>query len=651
MKWIIGLYFVLNVLSTYLLTSPLLNESITPFKTNILYESLSVIGNGIILLLILVIGMFFIKKNRTLVKYLIFVTFILNVLLLLLSYYTKNYKTMLSFYNLSLFRNPNAGFAIQIFLDGLYETVFSVQMLCILPVLLFFVFYLIKRKNLLGKTNINIRNKITMLLVSLFISLSSITFFRYQLQRKWPYRIEVPQYGIQMCGVYNYYFAELFIGVDYSDNFYRKVKDEDSDVASFDKNNPDNLNIIDSKKYENGNVGILEGMNLFVIQAEALQNFTISYEFDGKLLMPHINELMKDENMFYFSNTHTIVGIGNTSDAEFSFNTGYYPLGDLTINWEAYDKMFDIQSLPKMFGEEYISYSYNPTIEGFYAHKYIHENFYKFNRFVGFESYEKLYPYDKNHSLYLNKKWVSDEAILEYALQESKKVIEEGKKSYTFAQTIAPHYPFVDISDNYSNQYDYINFKGATSKFNNYLNQIRYNDKVLADFLLKAKDELKDTVFIIYGDHGNSLSKKSYENLFSKEFNYVEYQKMLLEIPVFIYDPSGKINEYINSIDIDTNYMLNRTLSQIDLFQTVKSMFNLESEVSLGVNLFSNESSFAINSKTLDIIADEFYYIVKNDKYYLSNNITFNDMINIIEKIKRFKMANDIELTKKMKTG
>ena len=97
--------------------------------------------------------------------------------------------------------------------------------------------------------------------------------------------------------------------------------------------------------------------------------------------------------------------------------------------------------------------------------------------------------------------------------------------------------------------------------------------------------------------------------------------------------------------------MLNRTLSQIDLFQTVKSMFNLESEVSLGVNLFSNESSFAINSKTLDIIADEFYYIVKNDKYYLSNNITFNDMINIIEKIKRFKMANDIELTKKMKTG
>ena len=648
MKWIVWLYFILNIFSTYLLTSPLLNESIVPFTASVTNIVTSIVGNGVILLLILVLGLFFIKKKRTLSKFLIVITFLLNILLLLLGYFTKNYKMMMSFHNLTLFRNPNAGFAYQIFLDGLYETLFSAQILCILPTILMIVIYFILRKNILGKANINIRRNVILLLISLLVSLSNITLFKYKLDRKWPFRIEVAQYGIDTCGVYNYYFAELFIGLDYSENYYNKVKSRESQIDKYDKNHEHNLNIIDNLEYDNMNVGVLEGMNLFVIQAEALQNFAISYEYENKLLMPYMNELIQDKNMFYFSNMHTIVGMGNTSDAEFAVNTGYYPLGDLTINWEAYDNMFNIQSLPKMFGDEYISLSYNPTIEGFYAHKYIHENLYHFDRFTGFETFNKKYPYHNHQKLYLHKKWVSDEAILDYALEEAKEITSKGKKAFIFAQTISPHYPFVDISSKYSNPYKMIGFKGASRKFNNYLNQISYNDKIIYDFLMKAKDELENTVFIIYGDHGNSLSKKSYENLFSKKLDDFEYQKMLLEVPTLIYDPSGRITRYLTDIEID--YMLNRTLSQIDIFQTIKSMFNLESDISLGVNLFSEEPSFAINSKTLDIIADEFYYIVKNDKYHLSN-ISYSEMISIVDIVKQFKLANDIELTKKLMMG
>ena len=645
---VIVLYFVLNVLVTYLVTSSVFNPNIVNFNTTLLDTIFSTIGNLAILLLLYILGSIFIKRSKSLCRYLIVITFSLNLFLLVLGYFTRNFKTMMSFYNLTLFRNPNAGFAYQIVIDGLTEVVSSIQILCFIPFVLLLISYLILRKNLLDKTNNRFIVKIILLLISLFSSLSTITYFRYQINKNWPFRSEVVEYGVMTCGIYNYYFAELVIGVDYNEDYYNSIKLDEDNLALYNKDLLDNVNIINQKKYTNKNSSILEGMNLFVIQAEALANFVISYEHNGKLLMPYMNEFIKDENVFYFSNLHTVVGLGNTSDAEFAFNTGYYPTGDLTITWNAYDRLFDIQSLPKMFGDEYISDSYNPTIEGFYAHKYVHENFYGFKRFTGFETFEEKHPYQSNVGLYLHKKWVSDQAILEYALGEAMKTLEDDKNFYVFSQTISPHYPFTDLSKSYKTPKEWIDFGKIEKKFQNYLNQISYNDKILYDFMIKAKEELKDTVFIIYGDHGNSISKSSYEKLFQKKLTDIEFRKLLLEIPVIIYDPSGKINNYIDINRLDREHMQTRTLSQIDLFSTVKSMYNLTSEVTLGVDMFSNEPSFAINSKNLDIIGDGFFYTVKNGDYVL-NGINYQEMINIVERIKKFKLANDINLTKKIK--
>lgn len=646
---VVVLYFVLNILVTYLVTSSIFNPNIVNFDTLVINEIISIIGNVAILLLILVIGLFFIKKERNLSKYILIITFILNFLIFLLGYFTKNFKTMLSFYNLSLFRNPNAGFAYQMVLDGLAEMFSSWQLLCFFPSLVLLIIYIINKKNLSGKRKIALSFKMILLLSSLLSSLLSLSYFRYKVENEWPFRSDIVQYGVQTCGIYNYYFGELVIGIDYNDAYDERIKNSERDLKLYDKNSLENINIIDQNKYNNQNVGILEGMNLFVIQAESLQNFVIRFQYKDELLMPYMNDFIADENVFYFSNVHTVVGLGNTSDAEFAFNTGYYPLGDLTIAWEAYDKVFDIQSLPKMFSDKYISYSYNPTIEGFYAHKYVHENLYAFKQFSGFETFERNYPYINHKDRYLHKKWVSDEAILDFAMLNAKNVLTNAKNFYVFAQTISPHYPFVDLSKAYSKPHDSIDFGDLENKFQNYLNQINYNDKVIYDFLLKAKDELDNTVFIIYGDHGNTLSKKSYEKLFNKKITDIEYRKILLEIPVIIYDPSGKISSYIKVNNLNHEYMFDRTLSQIDLFSTVNSLYNLGSEHKLGVNMFSFEPSFLIEPKGLDIITDGFFYSLKNGTYQLEEN-EYNQMIDIVKRIKEFKLANDSYLTKKVRS-
>lgn len=622
-KTFVVLYFIMNLLVTYLLTDSTLNPNIVSFKTSFVSVVSSLLGNISILLMFYVVGTILFKKNKNLYKYLILITLLLNSVLVLLIYFTRSYKAMLSFFNLTLFRNPDAGFADQIIIDGILDIVTSWHVLCFLPfvVLSIYIFF-IKRKQL----NISCTKQTSLLLISLLAIFMVMSIYQKKIKEEWPFKSASPDFGVHYCGVYNYYFMELGLRVDYNENYYRNI-DDSLDIADFNKGKIDDC--------------FLEGMNIFVIQAESLQNFVIK----DKSITPNLNKLILDENTFYFDNVHTVVGLGNTSDAEFTLNTGYYPVGDLTISWEAYDRLFDIQSLPKLFGDNYISYSYNPTIEGFYGHKYVHEKFYGFHKFKGLETYETLYPYSLNRELYLSRKWVSDQAILSLALGDAIDVLSQDKNFYIFLETISPHYPFSLESDKYpDNNYGYQDIR-----FNNYLNQINYIDEVLYKFIIKASSILSNTVFIIYGDHGNTLSKKSYEEFYKREIIDIDYRKMLLEIPVIIYDPSGKINNYIVNKPLDKSYILHRTLSQIDINATICHLFNLNPNHLLGVNMFSDLVSFAIDPKTMDFITDNYFYNYKNKKYKLYKDISFSLMMEEIEYMKQFKIANDNYLTKKIK--
>ena len=66
-----------------------------------------------------------------------------------------------------------------------------------------------------------------------------------------------------------------------------------------------------------------------------------------------------------------------------------------------------------------------------------------------------------------------------------------------------------------------------------------------------------------------------FEKLYDKKMTDIEYREMMLEVPVIFYDPSGILSNYLESNLIDFNNIKNRTLSQIDIFATIKKLFNL----------------------------------------------------------------------------
>jgi phosphoglycerol transferase MdoB-like AlkP superfamily enzyme len=623
------LFIVLNLIIVYFATS--FNEYIVSFNDNFFSILYSFLGNLSILLILAKVGKLLFRKEKSYSMYLLITTFILNAFIFLVIYFTRNYKVMFSFNTLTIFRNPDAGFASQVILDGVKEIFIKGKIIIFVPFIVLLLIYLFKKRKSVNKLKRRTIKTMCVIIFSILISMVSLKHFRQKLKEDWNYTADIAQYGCQMCGFYTFYFYEI-IGFDFNSD----IESSYDELPVYNKNQELYTNVIDNNSYTNIKEGCLEGKNLFIIQAESLQTFAIDFKYNNEYIMPNMMNLLANENTFYFDNAYSVVGLGNTSDAEFAVLTGYYPPGNKTIAWDAYDNLFQVTSLPDLFPDNYIKRSYNPTLEEFYAHNYIHKNVYHFDNFIGLETFKNRYPYEKNIDLYYKTKWTTDKAILNYALEDAVIENNKGNNFFSFVETITPHYPFDDLSSKI-NDFQFIKNTSIDSKFENYLNQLHYNDEVIVDFINEASLLLPDTLFVIYGDHGNTLDKKSYEIVLNKKLSELEYRKILLNVPIIFYDPSGIMKDNLND-----EIILNKTCSQIDLYRTIIDIFNLKTNDSyFGVNFFSNEPSFAIDPKNFDIITDSFMYSLKNKEYVIYDDTKYSDMIKIIDSISYYKSLND----------
>lgn len=644
--WITILFFILNIFNTYFLTVSSFNQYIIPFNHTFLSELCSIVGNFAILGILFLIGLLILKKPRRIAIYLTSLTFLLNVVVIALQYYTKSYKLAFSIFNFSLMKSPTGGFGSKVFMDWIYELFLYYRILALVPFVILLVLLLVFRKHFENvKIQVSFRKVFCSFAVLIGCCLGTYGYYQYSLNKNWGFSTDYAQYGCQYAGAYNYYISEFVFHVD------NRAIDKDAnateelkELSKFNKNKSSYENAIDHKIYSNNDkqTGILKGKNVFVIQMESTMSFCYQNTFNGIEVTPYFNALFKNPNCFYFNNVYTTVGIGNTSDAEFAFFTGMYPTGDMTIAWEydAYD--FQLPALGDHF-KEYLSYSYNPTNESFYNHNNLHEQLYKITDFRGLETYETLYPKKDNKEKYLNY-WISDASILKWASETQIEANNKGKNAFSFVETITPHNPFYDMSEELPNftNYEY-GISPTYYQLTNYINQVKYNDKLLYDFLMdvtnpNSPNYLKDTVFILYGDHGNALYKGAYESLFNRELSDLEYRRLLLNIPVIIYDPTGTICNSLNPQEVDQ--ILSQTKSNTDIYRTLINLFGIEtSSAYYGVNMFSGEPSYSYDPKNLDILTDEFMYCKKNEQYILFKDNDLN--LELIEHILDFRKKQD----------
>ncbi len=382
----------------------------------------------------------------------------------------------------------------------------------------------------------------------------------------------------------------------------------------------------------NDYTGIFEGKNVITIHAESLQTFTIGQKFNGQEVTPNINKLVN--NGIYFNNYYAQVGVGSSSDTEFTYATSLLPAntGTVFVNY-ANNKFITMQNLLKNKG--YYVFSMHGNNGDFWNRDNMHLN-------MGYDKYysKDSFVIDEEYGLGL-----SDGSFFRQVVPKIKDISDNiGTPYYGTLITLTNHTPWRD-----ANKYDEldlslsVNIDGKTVRreylndtmIGRYLKSVNYMDKVIGNFIdeLDKNGLLDNTVIIIYGDHDAKIAKKQFDYMYNYDpVNDVELTPDDSEYVTFNdydYELSRKVPLIIWSKDMTKSEVIDTPMGMIDALPTIGNMLGIYNKYALGKDVMSiKKEDGIVVFKDSSFITDKVYYSAKNDETYaITNGVLENDYI------------------------
>lgn len=683
------LFYILNITNTYFVTTEWLNKYITVFPRNFLGEINSLIGDIAALTIVVAAGFLFIKRVRPRLIFLITVTFFLNLGIFGLGIFTKYYQTVFSLKETSLFKNPAVDLGLSIFVESLKDLFRYYRIIVFLPIVVLLIYYFIIKKDY-KKNNLDINEETfvfvkklivgTVLSGAITVSLLTMSLFNISMKSNWPIFAERTLYGVQKVGMYNYYLGQA-VGFNFDDsrvyevdiNAYKEYnKNEEAYKNIYGENfsnilYKDDMEIdfsLNSEMDKSNLNGIFKDKNLVLIHLESFNQFLLNEEgpYLDETYYPTLKKILKES--YRLENFYTNVGLGTSSDAEFSVLTGAYPLGNTTIYWEYKKTPYVFNDLATLFNDRY-SVAMHGDVRLFYNRQQIYDEMYGFDNYYYFDPKEPYYDDTQNgfwvfpehvNTILPDVTWLSENDLLEWLrITYNSTAKSKGERGFYYPILMNPHTPY----DNNPTKEEDLRFKKSDLNVSeatlDYLNYESYLEQFFKKFI-ELTYEMKDTVYIFYGDHGSGISQKDYEKIFdikttpsnAKE-NILKYQQELLKTAAFIYVP----DDNAESLDIKPGLLKGvqqRVRSQIDVYRTIIELFGLETNnYYFGVNLLSKEHTYAIDSRNFNIITDDYFISGKKmlklenyeDAYLILNNNPKIDVIDLYKYVLRFKTKID----------
>ena len=387
-------------------------------------------------------------------------------------------------------------------------------------------------------------------------------------------------------------------------------------------------NKIKNNKYSN----IFDGKNVIAIHAESLQTFTLGLEFNGEEVTPNLNKLI--DSAMYFNNFYAQVGVGTSSDTEFTYATGLLPSSNGTVFVNYYNNKFvTMQNLLKNKG--YYVFSMHGNVGDFWNRDIMHAN-------MGYDKFysKSSFIIDEEYGLGL-----SDESFFRQAVPMIRDIKENiNGPFYGTLITLTDHTPWKD-ADLYSN-YDVtmdVEIDGETVKrdylegtlMGNYIKSVNYMDKAIGEFIDALDEEglLDDTIIIIYGDHDARLGKRQFDYMYNynpvteKVFN--ENDEGYREFNNYDYELSKSVPFIIWSKDMEKGITIDTPMGMVDVMATLGNMLGVYNKYSLGKDIMSiRKEDGIVVFKDGSFLTDKLYYNAKNNEsYMLSNGIIGDDYI------------------------
>ena len=677
------MFFFLNIFNTYFLTVIHLNRYIAPFEHTILGNLNAFFGNFSVLFFFMLLLFALTKNAKKRMQLLLGFTFILNFFIFAFGLFNLFFGTTFSRTTFVIFKNPAPGIAGGIILQMLLELITYYRIVVFLPFFALLAIYLLSDRAILKQTIIpfQIKRHVIGAITAVLILMITIVGYGRQFINTLPVQSVKSTYAIQNLGVYPYYLGQLFgyhFDVDIKGLLDIKSNDDLVDaIQSYNKNQSSYTNFFNGQTYSNrltldqtietlfvdpslsnnGELhGILEGRNLVLIHLESFNYFLLEIEETNQRL-PFLNRILAES--FVFSEFYNNVGMGVSSDAEFSVLTGLNPVGDETIFWEYEHTPYELNTLVKYFNQEgYYTKAIHGDTEIFYNRRQVYEEMMMFDDFYALEDFiedgydvEAGYLYDSVNQRVHHSPWISDYHLADMVFELGTSLIASSQSFMLFPVAMMPHTPFdydpygerTDVYPQWIDQISQLTLK--------YINYVDYYDESIKRFFINEFNEnqtLDNTVYLFYSDHGSGLKNGDLDVLYGRPLDTMETRQKLQETLAFIYVPG---DQYVDYGDYQIKEGLlkgEQTLvrSQVDLYRTVVELFNLpvEQGIYFGVHGLSHEPTFAMDNRLLDIVLDDYIFSMRNKAYIFPTNKTVDERT--YRHILEFKLLSDLLLSR-----
>ena len=636
-------------------------KKINNYKTEITFITLNII-NGILLrlntvnnpfrlspflfelgfLMLLTIPSYYLKKEKK-NRYYLIVTIILTIICIINSIYYNYYK---SFASLSILANLSFAGDVS---DAIIEKVLKpTDLIYILSPILLFISIRYLNKDINIKTNKKITKKTLISVLIIFI----IGFFTMPLNA-WGrlYKLWNREAVVMNFGIYVYEVDDLIQSLTPKitslfghDNALKKA-------TEYYKENK-------YKEEKNEYTNIFKGKNILVIHAESFQTFPMELTFNGKEVTPNLNKLANEG--IYFNNFYSEVGVGTSSDSEFTFNTSLMPSTKGTAFVNYFNR--DYVAVPNLLKEKgYYTFSMHANEKTFWNREAMYKS-------LGYDDFYSKDSYIIDETIGLG---LSDKSFFNQSVEKIKEIKAKKEPYYGVLITLSNHTPFNDLEliedfdtsislDNENKTITRNYLEGTT--MDNYLKSVHYADAAIGEFIKKLDSEglLDNTVIIIYGDHDARLSLKEFNLLYNydpvqdkvkteEDEGYIQFNKYNYEInrkvPLIVWTKSKKYN-----IVVDV------PMGMIDVLPTIGNMIGIHSDFQLGKDIFSiSEKDNTVVFVNGSYLTSKIYYnSPKGEIYPITNEPVSEDYVKIRTRYanKIIELSNDIimyNLTKELK--
>jgi len=421
---------------------------------------------------------------------------------------------------------------------------------------------------------------------------------------------------VRVFGIYTYQFNDLV----------QSLRPQLNNLFGHDKAYKNVKEYYEENKYEQENneyTGIFEGKNVIAIHAESIQGIAMNRSFDGKEVTPNLNKLASEG--IYFSNFYSQVGVGTSSDAEFTFSTSLMPSLSGTVFVNYFDTEYvTIQKLLKE--KNYSVTSMHANNGDFWNREVMHKN-------MGYEQfYDKEYfTIDETIGLGL-----SDKSFFKQVIPYLQDIKQNNDHFYTTLIMLSNHTPFDDLElmDEFDTS---VTYKIGNQKINknpiegtmleDYFRSVYYADQAIGQLIedLEENGLLENTVVVIYGDHEARIDKEEYDLLYNynplteklyeaNDKNYIEYNK-------YDYEIDKKVPFIIWTKDKTFNKEVTIPMGMIDVLPTLGNMLNIHSDYQLGTDIFNiKDGDNTVVFTDASYITSKIYYSSQKNEIYPINN-------------------------------